>query len=159
MRPVVIACLLAFLSGCGPSEETIRRLAADEMARHAAKQFIKPGNVIGPYTPAVRAGDVLFVSGQIALDPASGNLVNETIEKETRQVLANLDRVLKASGFDSSHVVSATVYLKNMADYGSVNGIYGQYFPPGRYPARVAVQVAALPRDANIEIAAIAIRP
>jgi 2-iminobutanoate/2-iminopropanoate deaminase len=117
------------------------------------KQYIKPSAVIGPYTPAVRAGDLLFVSGQIGLDPATGAMVPGGIEPETRQVLANLDRILKAAGYDSTQVVSATVYLKNMADYATVNKIYATYFPEGRYPARVAVQVAALPKDANIEIA------
>jgi 2-iminobutanoate/2-iminopropanoate deaminase len=119
----------------------------------AEKQYIKPSAVIGPYTPAVRAGDLLFVSGQIAIDPATGALVQGNIEVETRQVLANLDRVLKAAGYDSSQVVSATVYLTDMGNYAAMNAVYGAYFPVGRYPARVAVQVAALPKGANVEIA------
>lgn len=119
----------------------------------AEKQYIKPSAVIGPYTPAVRAGDLLFVSGQIAIDPATGALVQGNIEVETRQVLANLDRVLKAAGYDSSQVVSATVYLTDMGNYAAMNAVYGAYFPAGRYPARVAVQVAALPKGANVEIA------
>ena len=119
----------------------------------AEKQYIKPSAVIGPYTPAVRAGDLLFVSGQIAIDPATGALLQESIEAETRQVLANLDRVLKAAGYDSSQVVSATVYLTDMGNYAAMNAVYGAYFPEGRYPARAAIQVAALPKGANIEIA------
>jgi 2-iminobutanoate/2-iminopropanoate deaminase len=119
----------------------------------AEKQYIKPSAVIGPYTPAVRAGDLLFVSGQIAIDPATGALVRGSIEAETRQVLANLDRVLKAAGYDSSQVVSATVYLTDMGNYAAMNAVYGAYFPAGRYPARAAVQVAALPKGANVEIA------
>ena len=119
----------------------------------AEKQYITPSAVIGPYTPAVRAGDLLFVSGQIAIDPATGALVQGSIEAETRQVLANLDRVLKAAGYDSSQVVSATVYLTDMGNYAAMNAVYGAYFPAGRYPARVAVQVAALPKGANVEIA------
>ena len=75
---------------------------------------------------------------------------------ETRQVLDNLNRVLKSSGYDSTHVVSATVYLKNMNDYERMNAVYGAFFPVGAYPARVAVEVSNLPRQANIEIAAIA---
>ena len=124
--------------------------AQDDVVRY------KPGNVIGPYTPAVRAGRLLFVSGQIALDAAAGTLVTGDIELETRQVLRNLRTVLTAAGYDSSQVVSATVYLKNMADYQKVNAVYATFFPEGKYPARVAVEVSALPRQANIEIAVVA---
>jgi 2-iminobutanoate/2-iminopropanoate deaminase len=127
-----------------------------DLLGQSEKAYIAPGNVIGPYTPAVRVGALLFVSGQIALDPATGNLVDENIATETRQVLANLRRVLTAAGYDSSDVVNATVYLKNMADYAAMNAVYEQFFPKGKYPARVAVQVAALPRQANIEISVIA---
>jgi 2-iminobutanoate/2-iminopropanoate deaminase len=81
------------------------------------------------------------------------------METETRQVLENLRRILAAAGYDSSHVVSATVYLKDMDDYQKMNVIYGGYFQDGAYPARVAVQVAELPRQAHVEISAIAYRP
>lgn len=118
----------------------------------------KPGNVIGPYTPAVQAGRMLFVSGQIALDPHTGSLVTGDIEKETRQVLTNLRTVLGSAGYDSSHVVNATVYLKNMGDYQRVNAVYATFFSDGHYPARVAVEVSALPKQANIEIAVIAFK-
>ena len=118
----------------------------------------KPGNVIGPYAPAVQAGRLLFVSGQIALDPQTGNLVTGDIEKETRQVLNNLRTVLASAGYDSSHVVNATVYLKSMSDYQRVNGVYATFFPEGKYPARVAVEVGALPKQANIEIAVVAFK-
>jgi 2-iminobutanoate/2-iminopropanoate deaminase len=82
----------------------------------------------------------------------------DDIESETRQVLDNLRRILRSAGYDSSHVVSATVYLKNMNDYQKMNGVYGGYFQDGAYPARVAVQVADLPKQANVEIAVIAFR-
>lgn len=118
----------------------------------------KPGNVIGPYTPAVQAGRMLFVSGQIALDPQTGSLVTGDIEKETRQVLSNLRTVLGSAGYDSSQVVNATVYLKNMSDYQRVNSVYATFFPDGKYPARVAVEVSALPKQANIEIAVVAFK-
>ena len=118
----------------------------------------KPGNVIGPYTPAVQAGRMLFVSGQIALDPQTGSLVSGDIEKETRQVLSNLRTVLAAAGYDSTHVVNATVYLKSMGDYQRVNAVYATFFPEGKYPARVAVEVSALPKQANIEIAVVAFK-
>jgi reactive intermediate/imine deaminase len=82
--------------------------------------------------------------------------VTGDIEQETRQVLRNLRGVLAAAGYDSSQVISATVYLKNMADYQKVNAVYATFFPDGKYPARVAVEVSALPRQANIEIAVVA---
>ena len=118
--------------------------------------YYKPGNVIGPYTPAVQVGRLLFVSGQIALDPGTGEMVTGDIEQETRQVLHNLRIVLGAAGYDSSHVVNATVYLRSMGDYQRMNAVYGSFFPEGKYPARVAVEVSALPKRANIEIAVVA---
>jgi 2-iminobutanoate/2-iminopropanoate deaminase len=148
--------LLSLLSGCRPNDEELRRIIRDEMAQSMQKSIIKPVPVIGPYSPAVRVGNFLFVSGQIALDPSTGTLKQDDIAVETRQVLENLRRVLHAAGFDSSHVVSATVYLKNMNDYQKMNAVYGGYFQDGAYPARVAVQVADLPKQANIEISVIA---
>jgi 2-iminobutanoate/2-iminopropanoate deaminase len=151
------ALLLA--AGCSPREEDVRRIVREELQRGGEKTVYKPGNVIGPYSPAIRVGKFLFVSGQIALDPETGTLQSGTIETETRQVLDNLRRILAFAGYDSSHVVSATVYLKNMNDYQKMNVIYGGYFQDGAYPARVAVQVAELPRQANVEISAIAYKP
>jgi 2-iminobutanoate/2-iminopropanoate deaminase len=157
---VVLTCTLLLLaSGCGPREGDVRRIVQEELSLGGGKAVYKPGKVIGPYSPAVRAGRFLFVSGQIGLDPATGELRNGSIEIETRQVLENLRNVLAVAGFDSSHVVSATVYVKNIGDYQKINGIYGGYFDEGAYPARVAVQVADLPRQANVEISAIAYRP
>jgi 2-iminobutanoate/2-iminopropanoate deaminase len=159
-QPVIlIAFLLLVAAGCGPNREEIRQLIREEMSRAAQKSIIAPVPVIGPYSPAVRVGNFLFVSGQIALDPATGTMKNNTIETETRQVLDNMRRILNAAGYDSSHVISATVYLKDINDYGKMNTIYGGYFQDGAYPARVAVQVAALPKQANVEIAVIAYKP
>jgi len=149
-----IAGIALLLPGCRPSEEDIRRIVHEEMAKAMQKSIVKPVNVIGPYSPGVRIGNFLFVSGQIALDPET--LKQDNIEIETRQVLENLRRILGAAGFDSSHVVSATVYLRNMNDYQKMNAVYGGYFQEGAYPARVAVQVGDLPRQANIEISVIA---
>jgi 2-iminobutanoate/2-iminopropanoate deaminase len=132
--------------------------ASDSPTRQGGAEHIIPGKVIGPYSPAVRAGGFLFVSGQIALDPVTGTMKNGSIEEETAQVLDNLEAVLKASGSSAAELVSATVYLTDMNNYTVVNGIYGKRFPEGKYPARVAVQVAALPRGARIEISAIAWR-
>jgi len=159
-RGVVLTCIfLLCVSGCSPREEDVRRIVGEELARGIDKAVYMPGKVIGPYSPAVRAGKFLFVSGQIALDPETGELRTGTIEIETRQVLDNLRRILAAAGYDSSHVVSATVYLKAMSDYQTMNAIYGGYFQEGAYPARVAVQVAELPRQAHVEIAVIAYKP
>lgn len=155
---LILIALITLAVSCSPDEERIRQIVRQELSEAQSIQYIKPGDVIGPYTPAVRVGPFLFVSGQIALDPNTGAMVQDNIEAETRQVLSNLNRVLKAAGYDSSTVVSATVYLKNINDYQRVNQVYGQFFPADKYPARVAVEVSALPRQANIEIAAVAYR-
>ncbi|MBI5473744.1 MAG: RidA family protein [Ignavibacteriae bacterium] len=126
------------------------------MSRAFAPKYIAEGTTIGPYTPAVRVGNFLFLSGQIGLDPASGNLKADSIETETRQVLRNIDRLLRAEGFDSSNVISASVYLREMNNFARMNAIYGSYFPQGKYPVRTTVAVADLPKRANVEIAVIA---
>lgn len=153
---ICVVALAAVLAGCARGDDDLRRIVREEMATSMQKSIVKPVPVIGPYSPAVRVGNFLFVSGQIALDPATGTMRQDDIESETRQVLDNLRRILNAAGYDSSHVVSATVYLKNMNDYQKMNGVYGGYFQEGAYPARVAVQVADLPKQANIEITVIA---
>ncbi len=158
MRTFVLLCAAAVtvLGGCRPSEDDLRRVVREEMEAAGRRAIIKPVSVIGPYSPAVKVGRFLFVSGQIALDQQTGTLHTETIEIETRQVLENLRLVLSAAGYDSSNVVSATVYLKNMNDYQKVNQVYGGYFQEGNYPARAAIQVGDLPKQANIEISVIA---
>jgi reactive intermediate/imine deaminase len=113
---------------------------------------------VGPYNQAVRAGNLLFCSGQIALDPASGSLVGAgDVARETRQVLANLVAVLDAAGARPSQVVRTTVFLADLADFATVNGLYDEVFGAGVSPARACVQVAALPKGARVEIDAIAV--
>jgi reactive intermediate/imine deaminase len=113
---------------------------------------------VGPYNQAVRAAGLLFCSGQIALDPLSGEMVGGgDVEAETRQVLANLDAVLRAAGCTPAQVVRATVFLTDLADFARVNGIYAEVFGEGVSPARACVQVAALPRGARVEIDCIAV--
>ncbi len=112
-------------------------------------------NAIGPYSPAVRAGDLLFVSGQVALDPKTGSLVTGDIRAETRQVMENLRALLAAGGLDFSAVVRTTVFLADMNDFAAMNEVYGLYFGQP-YPARATVQVSRLPRDARVEIDVIA---
>jgi 2-iminobutanoate/2-iminopropanoate deaminase len=122
------------------------------------KSIVRPVEVVGPYSSAVRIGNFLFVSGQIGIDQETGALRNENIEVETRQVLDKLISILRSAGYDSSHVVSTTVYLKNMSDYAMMNLIYGGYFQEDTYPSRVTVGVSDLPRGANVEISLVAYR-
>ena len=159
--PGVLFCALAAalaLPGCRPSEDELRRLVRDEMEAAVKREAVTNAAVIGPYSPAVRVGKFLFVSGQIALDPETGQMRQESIEAETKQVLDNVMRVLRSQGYDSSHVVSATVYVRDMKNYLTINTIYAGYFQEKNYPARVAVEVSALPKGANIEIAVIAFK-
>lgn len=110
---------------------------------------------IGPYSQAVRAGDFIFVSGQIPLDPANGTIVAGDAAAQTRRVMENLQAVLHAAGCSFAQVARATVYLTNLEDFSRVNEVYGSYFPADP-PARATVQVAALPRGASVEIDVIA---
>ena len=110
---------------------------------------------IGPYSQAVRAGDYLFISGQIPLDPASGTVVAGDIRVHTQRVLDNLAAILAAAGSSLGQVVKTTVFLADMADFGAMNEVYAAAFT-GLPPARAAVQVARLPRDVRVEIEAIA---
>jgi 2-iminobutanoate/2-iminopropanoate deaminase len=113
---------------------------------------------IGPYSQAIRGGDLVFTSGQVALDPATGNLVPGGIAEQTTRVLENLKAVLAAAGLDFAHVLKTTVFLKDMADFAAMNAIYATNFAPEGVvaPARSTVQVAALPKDALVEIECIA---
>jgi len=113
---------------------------------------------IGPYTQAIRVGDTLYTSGLVALDPATGALVAGGIVEQTTRVLENLKAVLAAAGLDMSHVVKTTVFLKDMKDFAAMNELYAKYFAPEGVvaPARSTVQVAALPKDALVEIECIA---
>jgi 2-iminobutanoate/2-iminopropanoate deaminase len=110
---------------------------------------------IGPYSQAVRAGQLLFVSGQVPLDPSTGQLVSGDIAAQTRRVFDNLGAVLKAGGRSFADVVRTTVFLADMNDFAAMNEVYGQYFSEP-YPARATVQVARLPKDARVEIDVIA---
>jgi 2-iminobutanoate/2-iminopropanoate deaminase len=110
---------------------------------------------IGPYSQAVRAGQLLFLSGQVPLDPATGQMIDGDISAQTRRVFENLAAVLKAGGRSFADVVRTTVFLADMNDFTAMNEIYGQYFEEP-YPARATVQVARLPKDARVEIDLIA---
>jgi 2-iminobutanoate/2-iminopropanoate deaminase len=110
---------------------------------------------IGPYSQAIRAGHLVFVSGQIPLDPATGTIVEGDIAAQTRRVMENLAAVLAAAGLSFAHVVRTTIFLADMNDFSTVNEAYGKYFAEP-YPARATVQVARLPRDVRVEIDVIA---
>lgn len=111
---------------------------------------------IGPYNQAVVHNNVVYISGQIAIDPATGDLVLDDIEAETRQVLQNLKAILEASGSGLEKVLKATVFVKDMNMFGRINAVYGEYFKPEFAPARELVQVSELPKFVNIEISVIA---
>ena len=111
---------------------------------------------IGPYSPAIRVGNLLFLSGQIPLDPASGQLVEGDIRAQTTRVLENIGALLTAGGADFSNVVRTTIFLADFGDFTVVNKIYAMYFSEP-YPARATVQVARLPMDVKVEIDAIAV--
>ena len=110
---------------------------------------------IGPYSQAIRAGDFLFVSGQIPLDPATGTLIQGEIAEQTHRVLRNLAAILEAAGASFHHVVKTTVYLADMSEFAAMNEVYATYFPAPA-PARATVQAARLPRDVRVEIDLIA---
>jgi 2-iminobutanoate/2-iminopropanoate deaminase len=123
------------------------------------KQAVTVANgpsAIGPYSVGIQAGEFVFTAGQIGLDPATGNIVAGGVEAETRQALENLKRILEAAHSGLEQVVKTTVFLQNMDDFAAMNAIYAQYFTEP-YPARSAIQVAALPKNAQVEIEAVAI--
>nr|WP_315164499.1 RidA family protein [uncultured Flavobacterium sp.] len=111
---------------------------------------------IGPYNQAVLKGNTLFTSGQIAINPATGALVLDTIEAETTQVMENMKAVLEAAGMTFESVVKTTIFIMNMNDFGKINTIYGSYFNEKTAPARETVQVACLPKNVNVEISMVA---
>ena len=111
---------------------------------------------IGPYSQAIQAGNTIYVSGQLPIDPATGNFAGEEIAGQTRQSLTNIQNILKAAGADMSNVVKTTVLLKNMADFGAMNEVYAEFFT-APYPARAAFEVACLPKNALVEIECVAV--
>lgn len=111
---------------------------------------------IGPYSQAVRTGNLLFVSGQIPIDPATGNLIEDkTIEAQTKRVLLNLIAIVQAAGGSAQSIVKTTVYLKDMADFAAMNSVYGTFFIAAA-PSRATVEASRLPKDVSIEIDCIA---
>jgi 2-iminobutanoate/2-iminopropanoate deaminase len=136
-----------FVETRGGVRQTVRRIVSTEAAPQA----------IGPYSQAVRFGELIFSSGQIPLDPRTGRFVEGGIAEQTEQVLKNLREVLRAAGAELSDVVKTTVYLADMGDFAAMNEVYGRYFPENP-PARSTVEAARLPRDARVEIDVIAVK-
>ena len=123
------------------------------------KEIVSTDNApgaIGPYSQAIKAGGMVFCSGQIPIDPATGNLVSDVVSEQTEQVLKNLSEVLKAAGTSLDGVVKTTVFLADMNDFAEMNEVYGKFFSDNK-PARATVQAARLPRDAKVEIECIAL--
>lgn len=113
---------------------------------------------IGPYSQAIDCGTFVFTSGQVPFDPATGVLVEGDITVQTRQVLNNIKAVLTAAGLTMDNVVKTTVFLQNMGDFAAMNAVYAEFFTEGQYPARSAVEVAALPKGALVEIETICVK-
>jgi len=116
---------------------------------------------IGPYNQAVLSGNMLFISGQICIDPANGELKNKDIQEETHQVMHNLKAILQQAGMDFGNVVKTTIFITDMNQFGEINSVYGKYFENEQaagagFPARETVQVSALPKFVNVEISMIA---
>ncbi|MGC4235349.1 MAG: RidA family protein [Niabella sp.] len=112
---------------------------------------------IGPYNQAVFAGDTLYISGQIPIDPSTGELNDATLQDETHQCMKNLQAILNEAGLDFTNVIKSTIFITDMKRFAEINEVYGQYFT-GDFPARETVQVAALPKFVNVEISMIAVR-
>ena len=110
---------------------------------------------IGPYSQGMRCGDMVFISGQLPIDPGTGVFAGEDIASQTRQALTNIRAILKSDGLTMANIVKTTVLLKNISDFSAMNEVYAEFFE-GAYPARAAFEVAALPKDSLIEIEAVA---
>jgi len=144
MRYFILAVLLI---GCGAHHPADKEVISSENAPAA----------IGPYSQAIRAGNTLYLAGQIAIDPATGKMIEGGVEDQTHRVLQNIQAVLKEAGFTIADVVQSQVFLSDLNNYGAMNGVYATYFKDNP-PARAAVQVARLPLDALVEIMVTAVR-
>jgi 2-iminobutanoate/2-iminopropanoate deaminase len=112
---------------------------------------------IGPYSQAVLAGNTLYVSGQVAFDPATNNLITDTIQNETHRVMKNIEAILVEAGYSFSDIVKCSIFVKDLNNFGAINEVYGTYVGESK-PARETVEVARLPRDVNVEISCIAVK-
>lgn len=155
-RAILTVTVVLSVTGCAPPVHE----PTEPTVRHTDREVISTDRApaaIGPYSQAIRVGDTLYVSGQIAIDPATGEMVRDGIEAETRQVLTNIRNILEAAGFKGSDVVQSKVFLADLDDYAAMNAIYAETFGESP-PARAAVQVARLPLDARVEIMVVAVK-
>lgn len=152
---VVLACFCFPVSSQTPARKGASAKKGLTTHRRAIKTDKAP-QAIGPYSQAIVAGELVFTSGQIAIDPKTGEMVEGGIEEQTEQVLRNLSAVLEAAGSSTGHVLKTIVFLADMADFNAMNEVYRRHFKENP-PARSTVQVARLPRNARIEIEAIAL--
>jgi len=153
----LLLILTSFLACTAPKKEFEQN--SKNTITETVKTIVKTDNAplpIGPYNQGIVVGNTLYTAGQIAIDPSTNEMVTETIEMEAKQVLGNLKAVVEAAGFDLNQVVKTTIYMTDLQDFSAVNEIYGSFFTEGNAPARVTVQVAALPKNANLEIAMVA---
>jgi 2-iminobutanoate/2-iminopropanoate deaminase len=146
-KPLVLATLLvlALATGAGAAEKQI--ISSPDAPK-----------AIGPYSQAVMVGNTLYLAGQIPIDPKTNQVLQGTIEEQTRLVMNNLKAVLAAAGMDFSNVVLAQCFLKDLNDFPKFNEVYGTFFTDGKPPARATVQVARLPRDVAVEVAFVAVK-
>ncbi len=119
----------------------------------------RAGKPIGPYSQSIAAGNLLFLSGQIPLDPQTGDVVGEGVVDQTHQVLKNMSAILEEAGTDLPHVIKTTVFLQDMADFSEMNKVYAAYFTSEEPPARSTIEVARLPKDVRVEIECVAMIP
>jgi 2-iminobutanoate/2-iminopropanoate deaminase len=160
MRPRAVALsLLLLVSICSAQGKKSKdnKAAPPQPSEKKAVASTDAPKAIGPYSQAIEAGEFVFAAGQVAIDPASGQLVAGDIKAQTDRVLKNLSAVLGAAGSSMDKVVKTTVYLKNISDFAAMNEVYGTYFKNDP-PARATVGVAALPRDALVEIEVVALK-
>ena len=154
----MLGCLLLqLLMGCGKTDDDLRKMMQEEIGR-GLRTYYTDAQVIGPYSPAVRVGNLVFISGQVGIHQETAQLVGEDIESQTRQALTNLLSIAKQAGCDSSDIVQCSVFLKDIKDFHKMNVIYGGFFAEGKYPTRATVEVSNLPRNAKVEISAIAVK-
>lgn len=156
-RTSVVALLFLLIALAQAQKDSGKTTASASGDRTAVETKDAP-KPIGPYSQAIKAGGFVFCAGQAAIDPATGQLVQGDAAAQADRTLKNLSAVLAAAGTDMDHAVKTTIFLKNIADFAAVNEVYAKYFK-GPPPARSTVQVAALPRDALVEIEIIALLP
>ena len=154
----IIFCLLMLACSSPKTQEVEETAIASEVTPRLIIKTEQAPLPIGPYNQGIVVGNTLYAAGQIAINPDTNEMVTENIEAEAKQVLKNLKHVIEAADFSMDQVVKTTIYMTDLNNFSIVNKIYGEYFKEGNAPARVTVQVAALPKNASLEISMIAVK-